>query len=48
VAFEEWKVTLPQELTHGQNMALMRDMVDTIAGNRLPGIVKLLTILPSP
>ena len=30
------KSRLPQELTHGQNMALMRDLVDTIAGNRLP------------
>ena len=28
VAFEEWKVTLPHELTHGQNMRLMRDLVD--------------------
>ena len=35
VAFEEWKVTLPQELTHGQNMRLMRDLVDAIAGDRL-------------
>ena len=36
VAFEEWKVTLPHELTHAQNMVLMRDLVDAIAGNRLP------------
>jgi MobA/MobL family protein len=35
-AFEEWKITLPQELTHGQNMALMRALVDVIAGDRLP------------
>jgi hypothetical protein len=36
VAFEEWKVTLPQELTHAQNMDLMRDLVEAIAGDRLP------------
>jgi hypothetical protein len=35
-AFEEWKITLPQELSQGQNMALMRDLVDAIAGDRLP------------
>ena len=36
VAFEEWKVTLPQELSHRQNLALTRDLVDAIAGARLP------------
>jgi hypothetical protein len=36
VAFEEWKVTLPHELSHRQNLALTRDLVETIAGNRLP------------
>jgi hypothetical protein len=36
VAFEEWKITLPQALTASQNMALMRDLVRTIAGDRLP------------
>ena len=36
VAFEEWKVTLPQELLHRQNLALTRDLVDAIAGARLP------------
>jgi MobA/MobL family len=36
VAFEEWKVTLPQELTHAQNMDVMRDLVEAIAGDRLP------------
>ena len=35
-AFEEWKLTLPQELSPRQNMDLMRDLVDTIAGDRLP------------
>jgi hypothetical protein len=35
-AFEEWKITLPQELSPRQNMDLMRDLVDTIAGDRLP------------
>jgi hypothetical protein len=35
-AFEEWKITLPQELSPGQNMRLMRDLVEAIAGNRLP------------
>ena len=34
--FEEWKVTLPQELSHRQNLALTRDLVDAIAGTRLP------------
>ncbi|HSX78324.1 MAG TPA: MobA/MobL family protein [Candidatus Saccharimonadia bacterium] len=36
VAFEEWKITLPQELTHDQNQALIDDLLDTIAGDRLP------------
>ena len=36
VAFEEWKVTLPHELSHRQNLALTRDLVDAIAGTRLP------------
>jgi hypothetical protein len=36
IAFEEWKITLPQELSPRQNMDLMRDLVDTIAGDRLP------------
>lgn len=36
IGFEEWKVTLPHELTARQNMALMRDLVVTIAGDRLP------------
>lgn len=35
-AFEEWKITLPHELTPVQNFALMRDLVDSIAGDRLP------------
>jgi hypothetical protein len=35
-AFEEWKITLPQELSPRQNMDLMRDVVATIAGERLP------------
>lgn len=36
ISFEEWKITLPVELSQGENMALMRDLVDTIAGDRLP------------
>jgi hypothetical protein len=36
VAFEEWKITLPHELTKGQNTKLMQDLVETIAGDRLP------------
>jgi MobA/MobL family len=36
VAFEELKIGLPVELTHEQNIALIRDLVDTIAGERLP------------
>src|SRR5437870_5524674 len=35
-AFEEWKITLPQELSHRHNMDLMRDLVESIAGDRLP------------
>jgi hypothetical protein len=35
-AFEEWKITLPQELRLRQNMDLMRDLVAVIAGDRLP------------
>ena len=36
VAFEEWKISLPVELSHRENMALTRDLVDAIAGDRLP------------
>ncbi len=36
VAFEEWKIALPRELSHRQNMALTRDLVDAIAGDTLP------------
>jgi hypothetical protein len=36
VAFEEWKITLPHEFTHRENMALTRALVDAIAGDRLP------------
>ncbi len=36
IAFEEWKIALPQELSHGQNMGLTRDLVEAIAGDRLP------------
>jgi MobA/MobL family len=34
--FEELKVGLPQELTHAQNIALMRDVVAAIASDKLP------------
>jgi hypothetical protein len=40
-AFEEWKVTLPQELTMAQNTALVADMMDLIAGDQLPYTVAL-------
>jgi hypothetical protein len=36
VAFEEWKISLPQELSHRQNLDLTKDLVDAIAGDRLP------------
>lgn len=36
VAFEEWKITLPHELTRAQNEALVDDLLDTIAGTSLP------------
>src|SRR5262249_52973221 len=36
LAFEEWKIALPQELTHGQNMDVTRDLVQRIAGDHLP------------
>jgi MobA/MobL family len=35
-AFEEWKILLPNTLGHGANMDLMRDLIDVIAGDRLP------------
>jgi hypothetical protein len=36
VAFEEWKVSLPHELTHDQHRALTEELVGAIAGTRLP------------
>jgi MobA/MobL family len=36
VAFEEWKITLPVELAREDNLALVQDLLDTIAGERLP------------
>ncbi len=36
IAFEEWKMTLPQELSHRQNMELMHDLMAVIAGDELP------------
>ena len=36
VAFEELKISLPVDLSHRQNMTLMQDLVDAIAGDRLP------------
>jgi hypothetical protein len=36
IAFEEWKLTLPQELSLEQNQALMEDLVQAIAGDTLP------------
>jgi hypothetical protein len=36
IAFEEWKLTLPQELSVAQNTALMQDLVEAIAGDLLP------------
>jgi hypothetical protein len=36
IAFEEWKIALPHELTHRQNMDLTRDLVQEIAGDQLP------------
>jgi hypothetical protein len=35
-AFEEWQISLPQELRPRQNMDCMRDLVAIIAGDRLP------------
>lgn len=35
-SFEEWKITVPVELSQTENMDLMRDLVDTIAGDTLP------------
>jgi hypothetical protein len=35
-AFEEWKILLPNMLGHGANMALMRDLLEVIAGDLLP------------
>jgi len=36
IAFEEWKITLPHELSREQNLALVKDLLTMIAGNRLP------------
>ena len=36
VAFEEFKITLPVELTTDQNKALAEDLIKVIAGDRLP------------
>lgn len=36
VAFEEWKVSLPHELTREQNAALVDDLLDILAGTSLP------------
>jgi hypothetical protein len=36
VSFEEWKISLPQELSRRQNMALMHDLVTAIARDKLP------------
>jgi hypothetical protein len=36
VAFEEWKILLPNTLDHRANMDLMRDLVEVIAGDTLP------------
>ena len=36
IAFEEWKIALPQELSHRDNMALTRDLIQVIAGDTLP------------
>ena len=33
IAFEEWKIALPQELSHRENMALTRDLIRAIAGD---------------
>lgn len=41
VAFTEWKVTLPRELTHAQNLKLTRDIVETMAGRSLPVVYAL-------
>lgn len=35
-AFEEWKITLPYELSRTQNAALVEGLLDTIAGTALP------------
>src|SRR5207237_10164516 len=33
IAVEEWKIALPQELSHRENMALTRDLIRAIAGD---------------
>jgi hypothetical protein len=35
-AFEEWKITLPQELSRAQNLALVDALLEAIAGDTLP------------
>jgi hypothetical protein len=36
IAFEEWKILLPQELSRAQNTVLVSDLIGAIAGDRLP------------
>jgi hypothetical protein len=36
IAFEEWKITLPHELSRQQNLDLVQDLIAMIAGDRLP------------
>jgi MobA/MobL family len=36
IAFEEWKISLPLELSKAQNLALVEDLIDAIAGKSLP------------
>jgi MobA/MobL family len=36
VAFEEWKISLPVEFSHRENVQLTHDLVEALAGDRLP------------
>src|SRR5262245_22246487 len=41
IMWEEWKVTLPRELTHGENMKLTRDIIDAMCGKNIPVVYAL-------
>ena len=41
IMWEEWKVTLPRELSHAENMKLTRDIIDAMCGKNIPVVYAL-------